>query len=227
MREKVPQLARSANERAVGGDLCVRIIFFLEYVQNKNHTAMLQYTWIALVVVLTLFVIVGLYFVLDPLGVRLDADSNKLLSELTVEGPSNVFRAKYKDPLSFNDYVFVYDPSEVYFDSYSVNYARRDGRRLSGPQTRKGDAAPGDPAKRMISLPAAANVASRYTQPSSSRARNFVSGITVQFFYTRGERSEEQHASMLAKFEALATEGQFLVRRGDAFQPVARSGRRP
>jgi len=35
MREKVPQLARSANERAVGGDLCVRIIFFLEYVQTK------------------------------------------------------------------------------------------------------------------------------------------------------------------------------------------------
>ena len=188
---------------------------------------MLKHTWITLLVVLALFVIVGLYFVLDPLGVRLDADSNKLLSELTVEGPSNVFRAKYKDPLSFNDYVFVYDPSEVYFDSYSVNYARRNGRRLSGPQTRKGDAAPGDATKRMISLPAAANVASRYNQPSSSRAANFVSGITVQFFYTRGERSEEQHADMLAKFQALATKGQFLVRRGDAYTPVARSGKRP
>ena len=188
---------------------------------------MLKHTWITLLVVLALFVIVGLYFVLDPLGVRLDADSNKLLSELTMEGPSNVFRAKYKDPLSFNDYVFVYDPSEVYFDSYSVNYARRNGRRLSGPQTRKGDAAPGDATKRMISLPAAANVASRYNQPSSSRAANFVSGITVQFFYTRGERSEEQHADMLAKFQALATKGQFLVRRGDAYTPVARSGKRP
>jgi hypothetical protein len=161
------------------------------------------------------------------LGVRLDANSNKLLSELTMEGESHVYRAKYKDPQSFHDYVFVYDPSEVYFDSYGVNYTRRDGRRNSGLQTSKGDAFPGNAAKRMISLPAAANAPSRYNQPSSSRAKNFVSGITVQFFYKRGERSEEQHESMLAKFEALATKGEFLVRRGGRYQPVVRSRGRP
>lgn len=126
-----------------------------------------------------------------------------------------------------SDYVFVYDPSEVYFDSFSVNYTRRDGKRNSGPQTSKGGAFPEDAAKRMISLPKAAKAPVRYNQPSSSRAKNFVSGITVQFFYTRGERTDEQHESMLAQFQALATKGQFLVRRGGAYEPVARSQRRP
>lgn len=164
---------------------------------------------------------VGEYF--NFMGsIRLDADSNTILDIYTFEQGSYVYRAKYRDPMSFEDYVFVFDPSEVVFDSYAVNYARRDGARNGGMRTDKGVVFPGDVSKRMISLPGSAGAFTRrYTQPSSSRANNFVSAITAQFFYTRGSRSEEAHQDALAKFRTLDTRGQFMVLRNGVFVPVS------
>ena len=155
-------------------------------------------------------------------SIRLDADSNTIMKMSS----STVFRTKFKDPASFEDYVFVFDPSEVHFDTYGVNYVRRDGARSGGMRSDKGVVFPNDASKRMISLPGAANALSRrYTQPSSSRASNFVSAITAQFFYARGNRSEEDHQEALAKFRALETKGQFMVVRGGRYVPLAISTR--
>ena len=151
-------------------------------------------------------------------SIRLDADSNTILDIFTFEKGSDIYRVKYRDPASFEDFVFVFDPSEVHFDSYSVNYVRRDGARTGGVRSDKGGVFPGDVSKRMISLPAAAGAISRrYTQPSSSRANNFVSAITAQFFYTRGGRTDQEHQDALAKFKALETNGQFMAMRGGVF----------
>jgi len=123
--------------------------------------------------------------------------------------------------------VFVFDPTEVHFDSYSVNYVRRDDARTGGMRSHKGAAFPGYVSKRMISLPGSAGVRSRwYTQPSSSRDRRFVSAITAQFFYTRGDRSEEEHREALAKFHSLDTKGQFMVLRRGRYIPLAVSTKR-
>lgn len=133
-------------------------------------------------------------------SIRLDADSNTILAMFTSERGNNIFRAKFKDPASFEDYVFVFDPSEVHFDTYGVNLVRRDGAKGGGTRSDKGSVFPNDASKRMISLTGAANASTRrYNQPSSSRASNFVSAITAQFFYTRGDRSEEEHQEALAK----------------------------
>ena len=70
-------------------------------------------------------------------SIRLDSDSNTLLDIFTFEKGSHIYRTKYRDPASFDDYVFVFDPSEVHFDSYSVNYVRRDGARNGGVECAK------------------------------------------------------------------------------------------
>ena len=154
-------------------------------------------------------------------SIRLDADSNTILAMFANERGNNIYRAKFRDPASFEDYVFVFDPSEVHYDTYGVNYVRRDGARGGGTRTDKGVVFPNDASKRMISLTGAANAPSRrYGQPSSSRANNFVSAITAQFFYTRGDRSEEEHQAALAKHRALGTNGQFMVLRGGSYVPL-------
>jgi len=179
----------------------------------------------AALLVALLLIVVGRFLssVSPRLGsIRLDADSNTILDIFTIERGSNVYRAKYRDPASFEDYVFVFDPDEVHFDSYSVNYVRRDGARTGGMRSHQGAVFPQDGSKRMISLPGSSGMRSRwYTQPSSSRDRSFVSAITVQFFYTRGDRSEEEHREALDKFHSLDTKGQFMVLRRGRYIPVA------
>lgn len=160
-------------------------------------------------------------------AIRLDRNSNKLMTQLKMERNSHIFRAKFKDPDSFDDYVFVFDPNEVHFDWYSVNYSRRDGTRNSGEVYNKGAVFPDDPSKRVISMPRAARANTRrYAQPRSSRAKNFVSSIITTFAYTRKDESEEVYQELLAKFQALATKGQFMIKRRSNYKPVERSSGR-
>ena len=197
-------------------------VYFFVSLGIKNLGQMFTTKKILTVAAVLLALGVVLWYLSTLGAVRVDADSNKLLVASSVERGSKVFRAKYKDPESFDDYVFVYDPSEVLFDSYSVNFTRRDGSRNSGRLTRKGEIFPGDASKRMISLAGAARSnARKYVQPSGSRAKDFVSGITVQFFLT-GTRSEEENA----RFQAVGERGQFMVRKGGKYLPVTTSSRR-
>jgi hypothetical protein len=181
---------------------------------------------VALFVGLALGILLGWLWSKNLGSIRLDPDSNTVVRMFTMLGGNHIYRVKFRDPASFQDYVFVFDPSEVHFDTYGVNYARRDGARGGGTRTDKGAPFPDDASKRMISLTGSANAPTRgYTQPRSSRARNFVSAITAQFFYTRGDRSEEEHEEALAKFRALGTNGQFMVMRGGRYIPLAISSR--
>ena len=183
-------------------------------------------TPLAVASVVCVIILLGLYLGPTLGAVSVDRDSNTLLYMTNFEVGSFVYRVKYRDPGSFDDYVFVYDPMESSFDSYSVNYSRRDGARSSGRMFDKGEVFPDDPSKRMVSLPAAARAPTRrYIQPSSSRAKNFVSSIIVQFFYVRGDKPEDNHQDALAKFNALATKGQFMVKRGGAYVPLTMSTR--
>ena len=80
----------------------------------------------------------------------------------------------------------MYDPSEVYFDSYSVNYTRRLRPFNSGRLRGAGESFPGDGRLRMICLPASARVARAYKQPSGSKDSNFCVEHQRAFFYERG-----------------------------------------
>lgn len=158
-------------------------------------------------------------------SVRVDASSNKLVTESDVDRRSGgmIFRAKYNDPESFQDYVFAYDPAKVYFDRYSVNYTRRSRKFNSGPRSDKGEAFPGEKDWRMISLPAAAGVGRTYRQPSGSKDPNFVSSVIVQFFYEKGNKTEAEHEEKLAKFKNIEGSGRFMIKQGGKFETVQRA----
>lgn len=185
-----------------------------------------------------LAVSVGLQFVLPQIPalmarlgvlgkVRVDIDSDKLFTETAVNPNTDVriFRAKYKDPDSFQDYVFVFDPKEVAFDRYSVNYSRRKGRVNSLSRYDKGEVFPEDPSLRMISLPKAAGVSRRYAQPSSSKDPNFVANVIIHFFYERGGRTDAEHEAALEKFQNIGKKGRFMARRDGQYEEVPRSSR--
>jgi hypothetical protein len=157
-------------------------------------------------------------------GVRVDASSNKLMVEWDFDRQTKdpYFRSKYSDPESFQDYVFVYDPSDVHFDSYSANYTRRS-RKLNGPRrSDKGEVFPGDPSLRMISIPEAAGAPRTYRQPSGSKDPGFVSSITAQFFYQSAGKSVAENAEKLAKFQRIETKGRFLIKTNGMFEEVPR-----
>jgi hypothetical protein len=195
---------------------------FVAYQQGNVAHMKLWGAVLATIVVLLLFVVLPLLG-----GIRLDADSDKLLVETTTDRRTGdaIIRVKYKDPDSFQDYVFVYDPKDVYFDSYSVNHRRRSKQQNSGRRTSPGVPFPPDAALRMISLPAAANASTTYRQPGSSRDNNFVNDIIVQFFLAKDGKSEDEYAEKLEKFNAILSKGRFMVRKGDAFVDVERSPR--
>lgn len=170
----------------------------------------------------------GFYFLLPHLGgVRVDADSNKLMTMTTTDRKTNahIFRAKYRHPESFQDYVFVYDPKEVTFDRYSVNYQRRKGKINSGPKVNMGEVFPENREMRMISMPGAVGMTRKYTQPSGSKDPNFVQDIVVQFFLDKGERTDAEYEAALEKFKDMGTKGRFMVKKEGEFVEVARSGR--
>lgn len=166
---------------------------------------------------------VGIFFGLKWLfqgGIRLDADSDMLMTRM-IEGSTMIYRTKYRDPDSFQEYVFVYDPKEVYFDKYSVNYTRQNLKLNSGMKDNKGVVFPDDPSKRMISLPRAANAPGSYRQPKGSRDGNFLVNVIAQFFYTpRGDSDE------LARFQAIASKGRFMVKKDGKYVDVRKSPRR-
>jgi hypothetical protein len=198
-----------------------RVIFY--FAQNRNDASVDK---LMLVFGASAVLQVILFFLVEfQGGINLDADSDKLLVESVQDTKTGIFRAKYKDPDSFSDYVFVYDPAEVHFDSYSVNYTRRGGKSNSGRVTAKGEKFPGDTTKRMISLPETAGVRRPYKQPSGSRMKTFVSSIIVQFFYNRGDRTDVEHASDFAKFKAIGTKGRFMVKQDGKYVDVKRSPR--
>lgn len=157
-------------------------------------------------------------------SVRVDRFSNKLETGVDIDRRSGypIFRAKYNDPESFQDYVFVYDPTDVHFDSYSVNYTRRARKFNSSRRRDKGSVFPEDGNLRMISLPGAAGVASTYRQPSGSKDANFVSSIIVQFFYEKGGKTDAEHQVKLANFRNIGTKGRFMIKKNGKFEDVVR-----
>ncbi len=156
--------------------------------------------------------------------VRVDGTSNKLMMEWEINRRTNdpYLRTKYSDPESFQDYVFVYDPTEVHFDSYSVNYQRRSRTFNSGRRRYTGRVFPGNANLRMISIPATAGVSRGYRQPSGTRHSNFVSGIFAQFFYERAGKSDTEHEEKLAKFRNMKTKGRFMIKKDGVFEDVQR-----
>ena len=190
-------------------------------VQNMAHVKL----WGA---VLAGILIVQIFFVLPLLGgIRLDADSNKMLTERTVDFKSGeeIIRTIFKHPDSFEDYVFVYDPTEVFFDAYSVNHRRQKSKLNSGRRSGSTGIFPPDPSKRMISISSAAGASQGYRQPRSSRDGTFIHDITIQFFYGKGDKNDDEHAEKLEKFNAILTKGQFMIKRGNTFVEVERSTR--
>jgi hypothetical protein len=150
--------------------------------------------------------------------IRLDEDSDKLVTIMT--GVDKLtYRARYKHPDSFEDYVFVYDPSNVYFDTFGVTYTRQNRKFGSDLMDTKGSIFPNEPSLRMISLPAAAGVSKRYTQPSGSKDGNFVVSILTQFFFDPSQNS----AANLTKFQAIATKGRFMVKKDGQYVEVRKS----
>lgn len=168
-----------------------------------------------------LYVIVLLFQHFMTGAIRFDEDSNKLVTLMMGGGGDKfTYRARYKHPDSFQDYVFVYDPSEVYFDNFNVNYTRQNRRFISGTVDTKGSIFPDEPSLRMISLPLAAGVSSRgYKRPSSGEDGNFVVSILTQFFFDPKQNS----AANLAKFQAIATKGRFMVKKDGQYVEVRKS----
>lgn len=198
------------------------VVFFLK---GKKAQGMQRGLAMALAASVALQYLLPVVMDLAMLGaVRVDETSNKLMVEWDFDRKTNdlYFLTKYSDPESFQDYVFVYDPSEVHFDSYNANYTRRS-RKFNGPRrSDKGQVFPGDPTLRMISLPAAAGAPMSYRQPSSSKNPGFVSGITAQFFYKSEGKSSAEHDEKLAKFKNIETKGRFMIKTNGAFQDVER-----
>jgi hypothetical protein len=169
--------------------------------------------------------LIGIWFGLKWLyekymtGGRVDVDSNMLMTQMTGGNPMS-YLTRYRNPDSFEDYVFAYDPKEVYFDTFSVFYTRQRTKLSSGMLTNKGGVFPDDPTKRMISLPMAANASRVYRQPSSSKDGNFVVSINASFFYTPKGNAEE-----LEKFKAISSKGRFMVKKNGKYRDVQRSSR--
>lgn len=199
--------------------LLILFAFRRKSLRSERRLALAIAASVALQYVLSLVMDLGMLGI-----VRVDATSNKVMVETDVERRTGnlIFRAKYSDPESFQDYVYVYDPSEVYFDSYSVNYTRRSRPFNSGRRRGAGESFPGDGRLRMISLPASARVARTYKQPSGSKDPNFVSSINVQFFYERGGKSDAEHAEKVAKFGNMGSKGRFMIKKNGVFEDVER-----
>lgn len=115
----------------------------------------------------------------------------------------------------------MHKPMRNRVDQYSVNYTRQGGKLNSGMVDGKGVVFPDDPSKRMISLPAAANAPRSHKQPKGSRDRNFLVSIVAQFFYTPGLNP----VGDLSKFQAIATNGRFMVLKNGKYMDVQRSPR--
>lgn len=171
-------------------------------------------------IILTLFKLTGQRL----LGYTID--SNKLFAQKAknAEGTQFIVRAKYVDPRSFDDYVFVYDPTETYFDSFVVTLNRRRGKINSGYKTIKGIPFPQDDSKRMISLHHAVGGRYAYIRPSATDDPNRLSVIWTQFFYERGLKTDEQHADALAKFNTILAKGSFLIKTKGMYIPVEKAG---
>lgn len=168
-------------------------------------------------------------------GVRVDIDSDRMTTETYFDEKRghHVHRVRYMNPRSFEDCVVAYNPEEVAFDWYSVNYSRRKERINSGPRSNEGEVFPGDLDMRMISLPAAAGARRLYRQPFGRRAPNFVNSIVVQFFLQKVDAPEDQqdeeavenfqhYESALQKFQNFETKGSLLVKRNGQFVPVGK-----
>ena len=163
-------------------------------------------------------------------GFQYLATNGELMWQLTstnytiLSGPLITYRTKFHKPHSFEDYVFVYDPTEVYFDVFSVRYKMQRKSYNSGRLNMNTEERvfPDDASKRMISLPLAAGSPSRrYTQPSSDRDPNFLVSIVMQFFF----HSTPGRTCDLAKFQDISTMGQFMVKKNGIYVDIEKSPR--
>lgn len=138
--------------------------------------------------------------------------SNKLSCEfdfIRQEADTYVYRGKYDKPAKYNACIFLFDPSEVYFDSYAITCRGRISRSSS-----KGSVFADDPSKSMISISGAVPC------PNSEGS---LESVTITFTYRRGGRPDNEHQDALAKFEALHTKGQFMVLRSGSYEPLAKA----
>lgn len=169
-----------------------------------------------------------------PTEVIKPAMSNVLHKEMytSPNGEESFIYCTYFKPSSFDDYVFVYDPEVVLFDTMAMTLARR-GKKSMRMQTlaRKdlpmsvSEMFPGDEDLRMISLPKMLGVSRSYRTPGSrsltSPSLHVVSRLRAHFFYRRKQGdSSEEHAENFAKFIRVVTHGRFMKLVDGAYEEV-------
>lgn len=145
--------------------------------------------------------------------------ADKLKKSLDRVRGESVFRGEFIQPRSFEAFVFVYDPAEASFDSVSVTTYKNKATRGTARMMTVGTVFPDDPTKRMISIHRLGTGFDSYMQPKST-SPEFLRGMIIQFFLSPGSKTPEELAEATQKFQALATNGKFMVRRGGRYVEI-------
>lgn len=153
-------------------------------------------------------------------GANFTMYADKLRKSMGLVGGESVFRGHFIQPRSFEAFVFVYDPLEASFDSVMVTVYTNKATRGTARTTTVGTVFPDDPTKRMISIYRLASGGDSYMQPRSTTSGAFLRGLMVQFFLSPGGKSPDALREATEKFQALATKGTFMVRRGGRYVEI-------